>query len=263
MNGRMPVLLRLFSRGVLVRSRSVFVVLGVLLVPMLGIHWNGSGLELWGVAFETAGPYTRESALSDYLRELFSWWWIHVGLAYLLPVVLLATVASFSRDQVLWLRMTPCSARELALARLGRVVFSLLLIGSIGLAAAFGVAQWHDTTARGPAWTVGGMLAHGLWSAGALLLVGPYLQTPIDRALGAFFCFLAPVVAFLVFVALEPKLPGSVREWWPYTVPFARLSSDPGPHILSAAALGVAGMFLSVLLQPGHRRSPDASTTGS
>lgn len=263
MRSSLPVLFQLFGRGACRKMLGVIGLLGLLTVPMLAVEWNGSELELWGVRFESAGDPTREAALGNYHRELISWWWGIVGLAYLLPVVLMTAAASFSRDQVLWLRMTPCSARELALARLWRVSVSLLGLGSVGLPVAVGVSYWHDAPCRAAVWTVAGMLAHGLWAAGIVLLVGPMLRTPVDRALGAFFAFLTPVFAFLLFVAFEPQFCPTVRGWWPFAIPFIRLPLDPKPHILSAAGLGAVGMFLSVVIQPGHRRYSNAPTSRS
>ncbi len=280
MNGRLGVLCRLFGRGVFAQLLPSIAVLAVLAVPMFAVRWHGSGLELWGVVFDknvieldSGDGSAREKAMGDYLRELFSWWWVFVSLAYLLPVVLMVSAASFSRDQVLWLRMTPCSARELAVARLCRVLVALAVLSVLGLSLALAATYWHDTDPAVALWTVAGMLAHGLFAAGVVLLVGPLLRTPVDRALGSFFAFLAPIVAFMVFVALEPKLPSAVKEWWPYTIPFAKLQTGTTPHVLgtagigahvlSSAAVGAVGLLLSVLVQPGHWRSENASTIGS
>jgi hypothetical protein len=43
-------------------------------------------------------------------------------------------------------------------------------------------------------------------------------------------------------------------------IPFAKLLSDPRPHVLSCAGLGAVGLLLSVLVQPGHRRSSNERT---
>ncbi|WP_238537658.1 hypothetical protein, partial [Zavarzinella formosa] len=93
-----------------------------------------------------------------------------------------------------------------------------------------------------------------------LLAVGPLLRSPVARALGSFSAFLTPVIAFVVFVAVEFKLPRHAQEWWPYVIPFVKLPAAPGPHILSSAALGVAGLVLSLLVQPGRPRPTGAST---
>jgi preprotein translocase subunit Sss1 len=238
--------------------------LGILVFPMLAVHWTGSSLELWGVKLSNNDTIiisddmsisNRDQAIDDYLRELLSWWWVTVGLVYLLPVVLMSSTASFARDQVLWLRMTPCSARELALARLWRVMTALFLLGGIGFVVALITSYWHEISCSTAVWTVAGVLAHGLWAGGVVLVIGPLLRTPVDRALGSFCAFLTPVIAFLLYIAFEPKLPKSLQEWWPFTIPFAKLPTNSKAHILTSAAIGVVGLILSLVIQPGHWRS--------
>ncbi len=263
MSGRLAVLFRLSGRGAVQKLLLPLLALGVLVAPMLAVEWNGSTLMLWGVSFPDTGAQGRDGALGGYLRELLSWWWMGIGLAYMLPVILMASAGSFSRDQVLWLRMTPCSARELALARVWRVLAPLSLLGAGGFCVAFGVAWYHQVSPRAAAFTVAEMLAHGIWSAGIVLLIGPLLRAPVDRALCSFVAFLTPVMAFLVFIALQPRLSETLKVWWPYTIPFARLAADPKTHLLSSTAIGAGAMFVSVLLQPGHRRSSNAPTLGN
>lgn len=268
LNGRLGILFRLFGRGIVRKLMIPLVTLGILAVPMFAVEWNGSNLELWGVELPNNDKIIiisdknpadfREQTMGDYVRELLSWWWVTVGLVYLLPVVLMPSTASFARDQVLWLRLTPCSARELALARLWRVVTALCFLGGMSLIVAFAVSYWHEISCTPAVWTVVGVLAHGLWAGGVVLVIGPLLRTPVDRALGSFFALLTPIIAFLLYVALEPKLPKTLQEWWPYTIPFAKLPTSPKAHILTSAAIGLVGLILSLVIQPGHWRSMNA-----
>ncbi|WP_193788992.1 hypothetical protein, partial [Zavarzinella formosa] len=151
MTGKFRILFRLSGRGVVRKAVITLVTLAVLAVPMFAVQRKGSTLELWGVELpksttiyisddesvaESEAAKALDDATEDYLRELFSWWWMIAGLAYVLPVMLMPSSASFARDQVLWLRMTPCSARDLALARLWRVGVALAVVGAPGIVVA-------------------------------------------------------------------------------------------------------------------------------
>jgi hypothetical protein len=224
--------------------------LGGLVLP---VRWETRRLVLWGTALDefrvASGP---TEALSLFVREVLSWWWLAAGVLYLLPVLLLPLAGSFARNQVLWLRLTPCSARELALGRAVRVVVASALLGGLGLAAVGVCALWHGLPARSLLPVGLGPGLHALAAGGLLLVCGPRLLTPVGRALAAFLVFLAPLISFLLFVTLRPHLPTAVAGWWPYVVPFAPDLGRPLPHLLGTAGLGLAALLVAAGLQPGH-----------
>ena len=252
MTQRLLVLYRLIGQG---STKNLWIVLGglTLVATMIGAaQWNGSGLELWNVA---VGRETdREAAIASHLREMFSWWWLIIGFAYLLPVVLMPLSTSFSRDHVLWLRLTPCSPRKIALARACRGAGSALMLGGLGLSVAIVGAIYHDVSMSEGVWTVAGISTHVIWASGIVLIAGPFLPSPVDRALCAFFAFLVPIISFLVYAALKPSLPTVVEHYWPYVTFFVRPPRRMEEHTLAAFVIGLVGIGFSILIQPGKLR---------
>jgi hypothetical protein len=247
------VLLRVEARGV---GRNLLP-MGLLLAaglagPALAVRWEEGNLAL-GTAALTGFGGERVGATTSYLRELFSWWWVAVAAAYLLPVVLLPTAASFSRDQILWLRLTPCSAREVAVGRAGRVLASTAALASLALPAGAFLAAYHDLPPGLLLATAAALPAHALLAGGLVLIAGPRIPLAATRALFAFVAFLAPVISFLAFVALRPHLDPSFGRWWPYVVPFAPPLDEASQHVLVSVGLGVLFLIMSVLLQPAAR----------
>jgi hypothetical protein len=213
-------------------------------------------LALWGVALEGYGVEGVGGPLRAFLRECLSWWWLVAAVGYVLPVLLLPLAGSFAPSQVLWLRLTPCSPRDVALARAARLGLGLFALAALGLPAAAAMTLWHGVPLAAVLDVAAGLPAHALLAGGVVLAAGPALKTPAGRALAAFVGFLAPLFAFLVYAALGPRLPAGLRPWWPYAVPFVPAWGEPARHVLAAAGLGAGLVVLAVLRQPGRCESP-------
>ncbi len=212
-------------------------------------------LLLWGVVVEGYGALAG-GPLPAFLRECLSWWWLIAAVGYVLPVLLLPLAASFAPSQVLWLRLTPCSPRDVALARTARLGIAVASLGALGLPAAVACARWHGVPVAAVLDVAAGLLAHALLAGGVVLIAGPALYAPAGRALAAFVGFLMPLFLFLAYAALGARLPAGLRSWWPYAVPFVPAWGEPAGHVLVAAGLGAALVVLAVLRQPGRCESP-------
>jgi hypothetical protein len=212
-------------------------------------------LQLWGVGMEGYAAAEEQGPLPAFVRECFSWWWLIAAVAYVLPVLLLPLAASFAPSQVLWLRLTPCSSRAVMLARTMRLLLGVAFLAALALPVVVLCTLRHDLPAHTLLDAAAGVLAHTLWAGGLVLVIGPSLKTPPGRALAAFVAFLTPLLSFVLYAALAPRLPGGLRSWWPYALPFAPSWGEPARHVLAAAALGAGLVALAVLRAPGRCES--------
>jgi hypothetical protein len=212
-------------------------------------------LHVWGVVMEGYAAGDEQGPLPAFLRECFSWWWLIASVAYVLPVLLLPLAASFAPSQVLWLRLTPCTPRSVMLARAARLMLGLAGLAALALPAAAVCTLRHGVPLAAILDAAGGVLAHTALAGGLILVIGPHLKTPPGRALAAFVAFLAPVLSFVVYAAVTPRLPSTLRSWWPYALPFAPSWGEPANHTAAAAALGAGLVALAVLCAPGRCES--------
>jgi len=220
-----------------------------------GVGWDGQRATVAGMPADGFGVGgDRTATLVLLLGEMFSWAWTIGCVAFLLPAALLPLASSFGVSHTLWLRLTPCSPRELSAARAGRLLATVVAAGVVGGGWAWAAAAWHGLPWRGMLVPPLGALAHLLLAGAVVLLVGPRARSAVGRALTAFVGLLTPVVLFLV-VALtggRGAEPAAWRLWWPYAAPFTPALGDQLRHFGSAALLGLSLIGLSLVIPCGR-----------
>jgi hypothetical protein len=193
-------------------------------------------------------PGLSEKVVIPYLLgELFSWGWAVVGLFYVLPGVLVPLARSYSVSQVLWLRLTPCTARDLALARLVRVLAASGVLAGLALAWAAICCAYHGLALSPFLVPVLGVLAHLWLASGGVLLAAPRLRTETGRSVCAFVALLIPLLSCAIMRAGEHHLTRDWLAWWPYAGPFTTTLQAAGQHFAVCAALGGVLLLLSLL----------------
>ncbi len=217
-------------------------------------RWNTDVLVFLGVSLDQFGRgEARESVLLRFLGEFGSWAWIFVlGGAYMLPVVLLPLAMSYSVSSVLWLRLSPCSSRDLALARVARLLLGLVVVVGLSIPPAWICAWYHGVPALPLMRQVGGMASHLVWSGGLVLALSGWIRGEVARLLTAFFAFLVPMLSYGLYLALHVNLSDDNATWWPYTFPFLHDAGNQGKHYLASLAVGGGLVILSILTDSGR-----------
>jgi hypothetical protein len=253
------LLSRILAAGVFRNARWLLALwlVGVGILTSL-VWWNeqARSVVFLGVLQEDYLPgQPREVVLLSLLQEFFSWAWALACFVYLLPAVLLPLARSYSISQVLWLRLTPCTARDLAAARLGHVVLATLFLGALTLSWAV-VCAWYHAVAVTPFLVLAlGVVAH-LWLAGGLVvLTAPLARSETGRALYACAALLLPLLSCAMMEAGRHSFGAFWRRWWPYAGPFVASLEPPLRHFTCCAGLGLLLLLISVLVSRGRLQS--------
>jgi len=253
---RLAALVMVFGNGA---GRRLGWVLGLWLIGLvlltIGVSWDqttstvmlcGSPLPGFGSGRE------REPTVELLLSEFFSWGWLLIVGVYVLPSVLLPLADSFSVSATLWVRLTPAAPREVAVARLARVLGPVFLLAVLGTTWALLCAAYHDLPPWGLLAQASGLPVHLLCSAGAVAFLGGGQRTDLGRSLLGFLALLLPVALFLLYVTVAFRLETAWKPWWPYACPFVGSVGEQGRHFACAAALGCLLLVLSIVFRTGR-----------
>src|SRR6266404_8427195 len=259
-SNRLVALVSVFGYGV--TRRLIWVLLlwaiGVGLLTF-GVSWDegSSMVVLFGTSLPGFGTgRSRDTTVTLLLAEFFSWAWLIAIGVYVLPSVMLPLAGSYSVSATLWARLTPATPREVAVARLVRVLGPTAVLAVLGAVWAMACATYHNLSMEALLAQAGGLPAHLFCSAGVVAVLGSYLRTDLGRTLSAFLALLLPVASFLLFVTLAFRMEGGWKPWWPYACPFVGGVGDQGPHFASIAAVGGLLLTLSVVCRTGRVHYP-------
>lgn len=253
---RLLLLSRILAAGVFRNVGAMLAVwlLGVGVLTTL-VSWNeGAGrlVFLGAVQHEHLPGAPREEAILHLLREMFSWAWALAGLTYLLVALLMPLARSYSVSQVLWLRLTPCTARDLAAARVSRVLLASLFLASLSLSWAGICAVYHGVTMEPFLVLTLGLAAHAILASGLVVATAPAARTETGRFTCAFIALLLPLLSCAMMEAGRHWLEPSWRNWWPYSGPFVAGLEPPLRHFASCAGLGLLLLLVSVGVARGR-----------
>lgn len=227
------------------------------LVYTLGLHRGAHGLTLFGLDWPPGDAlrFGAQEAANRVVRESFSSVWLGLILFYLAPKLLFPLADSFSTNQLLWLRLTPCTAVEIAAARALTVVSAAGWVSLWTTGWALVAFARLDVPPPFLVENVVGIGAYVLLCGGCLLILCDLLahRDSISRPL-VFASLFAPIC-----IALTSTLSArETRLWLPYTSPYLVMFLTPRSalaHALSAAAAGilllVLHIFLAAVRQPG------------
>jgi hypothetical protein len=246
------------SRGALDRLSAPIAVLALFGVTVTFVRWDPAtrDLYLWRIPFKVtllidggeAG--LREHAIQELIRETLSWWWLVVVFLYVLPTLLLPLARSFSIEQMLWLRLAPCTARDIAAARACRVIVAALSLTALSALFASASSIYHATAASDALLAASEVGTHVVLACGILLILAPSLSSPTARLVCAFVALSSPMLLYFTYAALESFLPAVCSRYWPYVVPFEPFNLRGQGHTIATAAVGTCLLVTSVFIQP-------------
>ena len=216
------------------------------------VTWDGRVVVWCGIPQEPLARAGSQGVMTHLLlSEFFCWGWVIVIMAFWLPNVLLPLGNSHSTSQVLWLRMTPTTASDMALAR---VCWLLLASTCLGLFAGSWVvicSIYHSLSPLSMLVLVGGLLTHLLVSGGMVLFFSGWVRSDRARIVCVFVSFVLPCLSCLGYFACQRE-EGSWVDWWPYATPFTYVSGKDGKHLISCALFGLVFVAAYVATQRGQ-----------
>ena len=232
-----PEIIKLFKSYHLL----ILLVVGIISAT-LPFSWDGEQLTLFNIPFE-GYQGTRETVYINLLHELFSWAWIYIAV-YVLLRLLLPLGDSFSVSQLLWLRLTPCSPWEIAAARAIWVIAYGVWLGFLGLIWVLVTSLYHHIYPTNVLLDVLGLVSYIIFAGGtiAVLDFGLVFDYFSKRVIAVVALFL-PLVLDLLKIGIGGLIDSQYMRFFPYTHPFAMLSSENLYHFGIAGILGL--FFLS------------------
>lgn len=260
---RIRILGALYADGVWRNTAWVCVLwaIGLLLVTVF-TRWNGESLVFCGVQHDSPlYSGNRVSALYVLIGEMFSWAWLLSSLLYVLPSVLLPLATSHSTSHILWVRLTPATSGELAVARLDRVVRAVILLWSISTMWVVTCCIYHSLP-FGPGLILTlGFAAHVVLSAGIVLVGCLGASSDKPRDVTELVALLVPPLSCVAFLAFPQAFMDEWTKWWPYACPFAYPLNHNANHFLASFILGVLLIIVYIFFRRGQMVPLGVSST--
>ena len=222
----------------LVKSYHWLILLGVGIIIATPFGWDQEKLTVFNIPLE--GYYgSRETVYISLLHELFSWAWIYIAFDVLFRL-LLPLGDSFSVSQLLWLRLTPCSPVDIAVARGIWVIAYGVLLGVLGLIWMLITSLYYHVFSTNLLLDALGLVSYIIFAGGMIAVLDfdlefDYLSKKVIAVVALFF----PSLLGLVKLGIANLIHGEYAKFFPYTHPFAMLTSENLYHFGVAGILGL------------------------
>ncbi|MDF0552489.1 hypothetical protein [Kamptonema sp. UHCC 0994] len=227
----------------LIKSYHLLILLGAGIIIVTQFYgWDKESLTIFNIPLEGYHG-SRETVYKNLLHEWFSWAWIYITF-YVLLRLLLPLGDSFSVSQLLWLRLTPCSPWEIAAARAIWVIAYGVWLGFLGLIWVLVTSLYHHIYPANVLLDVLGLVSYIIFVGGmiAVLDFDPECDYFSKRVI-VFFALFLPSLLDLLKIGIGGLFHSQYIRFFPYTHPFAMLTSENLYHFGVAGILGL--FFLS------------------
>lgn len=216
----------------------IIFVIGIL-VGTLAVGWDSSetSVTFFGVLLKLYGQ-NRDDSLVRFLNQIFSWGWVVAIFLLFSPIKKLSE--TFSVNEMLWLRLLPCSPYEVAIARALWIIGYAFFLGILGTAWAIICASFHQVSIRELLINVEGLVSHVLLSGGivvALSLVIPIRKS--EQNLISVIAMMLPLVLTLIYYGISGLQVQGVMKYFPYSSPFNPGLKNTFFHFGTATLIGV------------------------
>ena len=231
----------------LLKSYHLLILLvGGIIIATLPFSWDGEQITFFNIPLE-GYQGTRETVYINLLHELFSWAWIYIAF-YVFFRLLLPLGDSFSVSQLLWLRLTPCFPWEIAAARAIWVIAYGVWLGFLGLIWVLVTSLYHHIYSANLLLDVLGLVSYIIFAGGMIAvldfdLVFDYVSKRVIAVVALFL----PCLLDLLKIGIGGLLDSQYIRFFPYTHPFAMLTSENLYHFGVAGILGLFFLAFHIL----------------
>ena len=219
----------------------ILLVVGIIIATW-PFSWDGEQLTFFNIPLE-GYQGARETVYINVLHELFSWAWIYIAVD-VLRRLLLPLGNSFSVSQLLWLRLTPCFPWEIAAARAMWVIAYGFWLGFLGLIWVLVTSLYHHILSANLLLDVLGLVSYIIFAGGMIAVLDFDLALDyVSKMVIVFVALFFSSLLDLVKLGIGGLLDSQYIRFFPYTHPFAMLTSENLYHFGGAGILGL--FFLS------------------
>lgn len=223
----------------------ILLVVGII-IATIPFSWDGEQLTLFNIPFE-GYQGARETVYINFLHELFSWAWIYIAVDVLLRL-LLPLADSFSVSQLLWLRLTPCFPWEIAAARAIWVIAYGVWLGFFGVIWVLVTSLYHHILSANLLLDVLGLVSYILLAGGMIAVLDFDLAFDhVSKRVIVFVALFSPFLLDLVKLGIDNSIDAHYAKFFPFTHPFARVTSENLYHFAVAGILGLFFLAFHIL----------------
>ncbi|MBD1886509.1 hypothetical protein [Microcoleus vaginatus] len=231
----------------LLKSYHLLILLvGGIIIATLPFSWDGEQLTFFNIPLE-GYQGARETVYINFLHELFSWAWIYIAVDVLIRL-LLPLGDSFSVSQLLWLRLTPCFPWEIAAARAIWVIAYGVWLGFFGVIWVLVTSLYHHILSANLLLDVLGLVSYILLAGGMIAVLDFDLAFDhVSKRVIVFVALFFPSLLDLVKLGIDNSIDAHYARFFPFTHPFARVTSENLYHFAVAGILGLFFLAFHIL----------------
>jgi hypothetical protein len=223
----------------------ILLVVGII-IATLPFSWDGEQLTFFNIPLEGYHG-TRETVYINFLHEFFSWAWIYIAF-YVLRRLLIPLGDSFSVSQLLWLRLTPCFPWEIAAARAIWVIAYGVWLGFLGLIWVLVTSLYHHIYSANLLLDVLGLVSYIIFAGGMIAVLDfDLVFDSVSKRVIAVVALFLPCLLYLLKIGIGGLLDSQYIRFFPYTHPFAMLTSENLYHFGVAGILGLFFLAFHIL----------------
>jgi hypothetical protein len=223
----------------LLKSYHLLILLGGgIIIATVPFGWYQEQLTFFNIPLE-GYQGARETVYINLLHELFSWAWICIAF-YVFSGLLLPLGDSFSVSQLLWLRLTPCFPWEIAAARAIWVIAYGVWLGFFGLIWVLVTSLYHHILSANLLLDVLGLVSYIIFAGGMIAVLDFDLAFDhVSKRVIVFVALFFPSLLDLVKLGIDNSIDAHYARFFPFTHPFARVTSENLYHFGVAGILGL------------------------
>jgi len=231
----------------LLKSYHLLILLGGgIIIATVPFGWYQEQLTFFNIPLE-GYQGARETVYINLLHELFSWAWICIAF-YVFSGLLLPLGDSFSVSQLLWLRLTPCFPWEIAAARAIWVIAYGVWLGFFGLIWVLVTSLYHHILSANLLLDVLGLVSYIIFAGGMIAVLDFDLAFDhVSKRVIVFVALFFPSLLDLVKLGIDNSIDAHYARFFPFTHPFARVTSENLYHFGVAGILGLFFLAFHIL----------------
>jgi len=209
------------------------------------IQYDGENVLLHTIIIHS--DTNKKEALEFVFYEYFSLSWIFLSTLYLLPKLLLPLTNSFSINQMLWLRLTPCSPIEIAITRVLWVISWAIWLSISGIITMLLIIYHHKIFLNNLFLDIGGLISYIILTGG-IVITWTNFNYKID-SLKKTLITIASLCSTIIFGYIYYTFPNIIfRKILPIALPFSSyFLPDRSIHFCATALIGCFLLIIHII----------------
>ena len=229
----------------MISTRGVILIFLLQIISVFIIQYDGENVFLLNTIVVNSGINKKE-ALEFVYYEYFSLSWILFSTLYLLPKLLLPLSNSFSVNQLLWLRLTPCSPIEIATTRVLWVISWAIWLSFSGIIWLLLIIYHHRIFLDNIFLDITGLASYIIFTGSIVITCTNFYNVySFNKTLIS----LGSLCSNIIFCYIYYAFPNIIfKKFLPIALPFSKyFLPDRNVHFIMAALIGSFLLIIHML----------------